>query len=71
MSYKSQYLDDRLEITESMIRLWRTQKERYGMKPREIAKRYPKVNILLASSILNYKVWPELLPYGYQQEKSK
>jgi hypothetical protein len=61
-------LDSRLNITVGKLQTIRTQFERFDARIPAIAKRY-NLNPLLVKSIKEYKVWPDVLPIGYEEAK--
>lgn len=62
---RTDILDSRLGLTVGQLQVIRTQFERFNVRIPDIAKRY-KLNPLLVKSIKEYKVWPDILPIGYE-----
>jgi len=58
-------LDSRLDLTVGKLQVIRTQFDRFNARIPDIAKRY-NLHPLLVKSIKEYKVWPNVLPIGYE-----
>jgi len=59
-------IDERLELTVGMLQVIRLQFDSFDARIPDIHKRYPKLHPLLLKSIKEYKVWPDVMPLGFE-----